>query len=187
HLHCGNPRLFKDVQLTDDVVERVEKSGDIVHQHVHRADRERLCIIEESGCEDVHHDGKYQRPEALQKVFTCCTLEIDQPFRIFDIIIVKFAEFLFDLAFAVETLDDRHDVDRFIDHCIHITVPLPFIVVIVVGIFPVQNHPRNDHRNEDQHYHSGPDIDREYDDGDRPHRQRTHHEQRQDHTEHLKD
>src|SRR5699024_5809044 len=26
HLHCGNPRLFKDVQLTDDVVERVEKS-----------------------------------------------------------------------------------------------------------------------------------------------------------------
>src|SRR5699024_7689971 len=78
HLHCGNPRLFKDVQLKDDVVERIEKSSDKVQQILHRADRERQCIIEEFGCEDVHHDGKYQRLEARQKVFTGCTLEIDQ-------------------------------------------------------------------------------------------------------------
>src|SRR5699024_12629326 len=80
HFHGVYPPLFEYVQLSDDIVERVEKPRDIIHQHIHRTDRERLRIIEETGCKDIDHDCEYERSEALQKILACRTLEIDQSF-----------------------------------------------------------------------------------------------------------
>src|SRR5699024_7957189 len=100
-----------------------------------------------------------QRTYRVCPVFSRQAFQFDESARTDVILIVNFFELASDLFFTVKNLNNRHDVNRFVNHRVHIAVSFPFNMIIFIGIFLIQYTPDNNDRNEQEHDNTRPEVD----------------------------